>query len=425
MTTHTKTEKNPHTTGTQRLPQQGTRPRHAGASNEPKIPQPVEVLSQRGQLLVKSENIKDYIRTWSARLSRPEGYSGSSHMNSAGRAMLLAFFLLTVILSNTFVAYAQEALGASQEQATAQHVALSANTTLQAKDVSHFDPAKYALPIPVKNSTTEAAKAARVESAVTTVKTLASKVPGFVSASGQNFILNGKAAYFAGTNAWYLPIRATYSDSQISQFFSVMAGQGVTLVRVFCFEDGYTLSNTPIQSSPGVYDENGLKRIDLIMATAAQYGIYVIVVPTNFEPVGGGISWYVDQLVGSGNDKELFYTDSRCKQAYKNYVSMLLNRINTYTGVQYKNDPTMFSFELMNEPHTRDLYEINRGLPPGKLVRDWIYEMSAFVKSIDSNHMVSTGEEGYRADGPTNAPHNNWNAPDICLHLINSAADIY
>ncbi len=174
----------------------------------------------------------------------------------------------------------------------------------------------------------------------------------------------------------------------------------------------------------------------------------------------------LSQLVGSGNDKELFYTDSRCKQAYKNYVSMLLNRVNTYTGVQYKNDPTMFSFELMvsfhtscvhakckkitmqacftanatslhvsieskvllfrllaiqqsaisldmdaliykhsvknrletlfvmlvcmqNEPHTRDLYEINRGLPPGKLVRDWIYEMSAFVKSIDSNHMVS------------------------------------
>ena len=76
-----------------------------------------------------------------------------------------------------------------------------------------------------------------------------------------------------------------------------MAGQGVTLVRIFCFEDGYTLSNTPIQRSPGVYDENGLKRIDLILATAAQYGVYVIVVPTNFEPVGGGISWYVDQVM--------------------------------------------------------------------------------------------------------------------------------
>jgi len=56
------------------------------------------------------------------------------------------------------------------------------------------------------------------------------------------------------------------------------------------------------------------------------------------------------QIVGYGYDKEMFYTDSRVKQAYRNYVYMLLNRINTYTGVQYKNDATIFSFELMVRP---------------------------------------------------------------------------
>ena len=63
-----------------------------------------------------------------------------------------------------------------------------------------------------------------------------------------------------------------------------MSQQGVSLVRVFCFNDGYSLTNTPIQSSPGVYNEVALKRIDLILAQAAQYGIYVIVVSTSFEP---------------------------------------------------------------------------------------------------------------------------------------------
>ncbi len=53
------------------------------------------------------------------------------------------------------------------------------------------------------------------------------------------------------------------------------------------------------------------------------------------------------QLIYSGAPKELFYTDYNCKQAYMNYVNMLLQRTNTYTGVQYKNDPTIFSFELM------------------------------------------------------------------------------
>ena len=83
-----------------------------------------------------------------------------------------------------------------------------------------------------------------------------------------------------------------------------MSQNSINLVRVFCFEDGYSLSNTPIQSSPGVWDENGLKRIDLILSEAAKYGIYVIVVPTNFEPVGGGISWYVNEVRAFASDAQ-------------------------------------------------------------------------------------------------------------------------
>ena len=75
-----------------------------------------------------------------------------------------------------------------------------------------------------------------------------------------------------------------------------MSQNSVNLVRVFCFEDGYSLSNTPIQKAPGNWDENGLKRIDLILSQAAAYGIYVIIVPTNFEPVGGVILWYVYEV---------------------------------------------------------------------------------------------------------------------------------
>ena len=75
-----------------------------------------------------------------------------------------------------------------------------------------------------------------------------------------------------------------------------MSQNSVSLVRVFCFQDGYDLGNNPIQSLPGVWDEQGLRRIDLILSQAAQYGIYVIVLPTNFEPVGGGIQWYVDEV---------------------------------------------------------------------------------------------------------------------------------
>ena len=73
---------------------------------------------------------------------------------------------------------------------------------------------KYALPLPPQgptphNATVEDARMAPAESpSVSIAKTQPSTsakietVPGFVKTQGQNFILNGKAAYFAGTNAW-------------------------------------------------------------------------------------------------------------------------------------------------------------------------------------------------------------------------------
>ena len=75
-----------------------------------------------------------------------------------------------------------------------------------------------------------------------------------------------------------------------------MGREKVTLVRVFCFLDGHDVTSQPIQKSPGVYDEEGLKRGDLIMQQAYLNDVRVIVVPTNYEPVGGGIQWYVDQV---------------------------------------------------------------------------------------------------------------------------------
>ena len=121
-------------------------------------------------------------------------------------------------------------------------------------------------------------------------------------------------------------------------------------------------------------------------------------------------------------------------QAYKMYVTKILTRVNTITGVMYADDPIIFSLELANEPHTTDNYEILRGLPPGQIVKDWVYEMSAFVRSLSPNHMVrgwaqlhacrhsvcrkqclreasctaqiSTGEEGYRIAGTPTAWYN-------------------
>jgi mannan endo-1,4-beta-mannosidase len=61
---------------------------------------------------------------------------------------------------------------------------------------------------------------------------------------------------------------------------------------------------------------------------------------------------------------------------------------NPYTGKTYRDDPTIFSWELGNEPRSYTL--------------DWIYDTAAFIKSLDANHMVTTGSEGALPDGSQN-----------------------
>jgi mannan endo-1,4-beta-mannosidase len=91
-----------------------------------------------------------------------------------------------------------------------------------------------------------------------------------------------------------------------------------------------------------------------------------------------------------------FYTDQTIRQWYKNWIAHVLNHTNIYTGVQYKNDPTIMTWELANEPRctSAGVYPRSGGCTTDTLVR-WAQEMSTYVKSIDRNHLVSVGDEGF------------------------------
>ena len=70
---------------------------------------------------------------------------------------------------------------------------------------------------------------------------------------------------------------------------------------------------------------------------------------------------------------------------YKKWIAYLLNRTNTYSGVQYKNDPTIMAWELANEP--RCLSAGVYGRSPDcttQTLTTWADEMSRFIKSIDN-----------------------------------------
>lgn len=93
-----------------------------------------------------------------------------------------------------------------------------------------------------------------------------------------------------------------------------------------------------------------------------------------------------------------FYTDPQIMQWYKDNIKVIVNRRNTFTGLKYKDDPTILAWDLLNEPACDcDICEGGQfcELNCADSINSWIEDMALFLKSVDPNHLIVVGEEGF------------------------------
>jgi mannan endo-1,4-beta-mannosidase len=77
---------------------------------------------------------------------------------------------------------------------------------------------------------------------------------------------------------------------------------------------------------------------------------------------------------------------------YHDYVRALVTRRNSVTGTRYIDDPAIMSWQLANEPRPGGSDIVGLRQLPAYLA--WIAETARLIKSLDPNHLVSTGSEG-------------------------------
>lgn len=228
----------------------------------------------------------------------------------------------------------------------------------------------------------------------------------FVGRQGTHFVLRGKPFFVAGVNNHYLTFG---SDAEVTRVLDDAVAMNANVVRTFIqpvigSRDGTTnptiwdfnrkteTSDLTVNGRYMLYfDEkaqhmavndgkDGLQRLDFLLAEARKRNMRLIIAFLDFWAYSGGAqqmrSWY-----GSDDKNGFFFFDPRTKSDYKEWVTTILTRRNTITGIPYKDDPVVFAWELMNEP----------GAEPESLSHDWIGEMTAYVKSVDPNHLVSSG----------------------------------
>jgi mannan endo-1,4-beta-mannosidase len=217
----------------------------------------------------------------------------------------------------------------------------------------------------------------------------------FVARSGSMLLLGDQPFRFAGNNAYFLQPEVVYNNlAGVRETLDKMAGLGLKVVRAIGYND-HPPSGDPaaIQIAPGVFRESSLVALDRAVAEAKARNIRLILNLTNNWTAYGGIRRYVFwHLKREPSDAEvgLFYTNDTIKGWYKDYVGMLLNRTNTVTGIKYKDETAILAWELGNELRNR--------FGGANALMAWMTEVSAFIKSVDPNHLVADGGEGFDND---------------------------
>lgn len=229
----------------------------------------------------------------------------------------------------------------------------------------------------------------------------------FVTAQGGRLTLVGKPYEFAGTNNYYLGYK---SKAMVDAVLDDAKAAGFDAIRTWGFQDFQNPdgSGSVQQNFEGVWYQawdadagkpvvnagaDGLQRLDYAIAAAAERGIKLVIPFTNNWNAFGGMDQYV-RWAGLSTHTD-FYTSAKIRGWYKNWIATLLNRTNSLTGVKYSDDPTILSWELANEPRCTSAGVYPDGTCDTSTITGWAKEMSAYVKTIDHNHLLAAGDEGF------------------------------
>lgn len=144
--------------------------------------------------------------------------------------------------------------------------------------------------------------------------------------------------------------------------------------------------------------ENGLSRLDYVVYAAKERGLMLLLPLVNNWTDFGGIARYIDWFPELRFHDE-FYTAAVARERYRTWARTLLHRVNTITGVAYRDEPAIAAWELANEPRWAGSHD---GKPTSGPVRrgvivEWAAEMSGFLRSEDPNHLIAVGDEGFFA----------------------------
>jgi len=193
----------------------------------------------------------------------------------------------------------------------------------------------------------------------------------FVSFNVPNLYLLEDSFQFADPDPWRWP-----NEFEIRDALESVRQMGGTVVRPYVlsvYREDSDMGDHVFVRGPGEFNEEAYRVLDLVLKIANEKGVRVMIPFVDNWHWQGGRAQYA---AFRGKEPEAFWSDEQIINDFEQTVRHTVNRVNTYTGIPYKQDPAIFGWETGNE------------LDPAPM---WTRRITALIKQLDSNHLVIDG----------------------------------
>ncbi|KAK3987201.1 mannan endo-1,4-beta-mannosidase A [Cladorrhinum sp. PSN332] len=233
---------------------------------------------------------------------------------------------------------------------------------------------------------------------------LAATAASSVTINGTRFAIDGKTAYLAGTNSYWISFLSNTRD--VDTVLDHISSSGLKVLRIWGFNDVnrrpssgtawfQLLSSSGSQINTG---SDGLQRLDNVVRSAEKRGVKLIINFVNYWDDYGGMKAYTSAFGGS---KEGWYTNARAQEQYKKYIAAIVGR--------YINSDAIFAWELANEPRCKGCNT--------DVIYKWATDISNYIRGLDPNHLITLGDEGFGLPGQTSYPYQYSEGVDFVKNL--------
>jgi hypothetical protein len=220
---------------------------------------------------------------------------------------------------------------------------------------------------------------------------------GFITRAGGHLYERDRVFHFAGANMRWIvsgednASPCTFVDAaRIDQTLHAAQQMGLKVIRSWSGTVG--VNSCPVMSGIGTFNVGPLAALDYAIFRAKAYGLRLFVsLIDHYDANGsyGGVPAFIAMegaLCNGYAGEACFFQDPTVIGHFGQLVSFILNHVNSYTKVAYKDDPTIMAWETGNELWCQG------GCPNQMGVEDdWTVAVAAHIKGIAPRQLVASG----------------------------------